>query len=335
MLIIPYNIFTASGSGIDSGTLNKAISAMAEPTLTIPDYVFTQLTVLLTYIRLLLFPMNQSLDYDYPIYHSFFIQPVFLSFIVLFIFLILATALLYCSKKVKPEEGSGFRLISFGIFWFFIALLPESSVLPLADVIFEHRIYFPSIGLIVAGTTLAITFEQRLRKGSLPAGKVIIPILAVTVFTLSVAAYVRNGVWQDGVRLYKDTVRKSPLKARSHSSLGIFYKRQGRTAEAERELLIAIQLDPNLYTPHYSLGLLYGEQGRIEEAIRELSIAVRLGTNSSPAHNNLGVAYVLQNRFKEAVREFQIAVNLDPNSSEALKNYETYKNYTGVLSPKE
>lgn len=335
MLIIPYNIFTASGAGIDSGTLNKAISAMAEPTLTIPDYVFTQLTVLLTYIRLLLFPMNQSLDYDYPIYHSFFIQPVFLSFIVLFIFLILATALLYCSKKVKPEEGSGFRLISFGIFWFFIALLPESSVLPLADVIFEHRIYFPSIGLIVAGTTLAITFEQRLRKGSLPAGKVIIPILAVTVFTLSVAAYVRNGVWQDGVRLYKDTVRKSPLKARSHSSLGIFYKRQGRTAEAERELLIAIQLDPNLYTPHYSLGLLYGEQGRIEEAIRELSIAVRLGTNSSPAHNNLGVAYVLQNRFKEAVREFQIAVNLDPNSSEALKNYETYKNYTGVLSPKE
>lgn len=335
MLIIPYNLMTASGAAIDSGTLNKAIGAMAEPTLTIPDYVFTQLRVLVTYIRLLLFPTNQNLDYDYPIYHLFFTHPVFLSFIFLFIFLVLATALLYYSKEIKSEESSRFRLISFGIFWFFIALLPESSILPLADVIFEHRVYFPSIGLIIAGITLVFTIEKRLRKKALTGRKVIIPALVVTVLTLSVAAYVRNGVWQDGVRLYKDTVRKSPLKARSHSSLGIFYKRQGRTAEAERELLIAIQLDPNLYTPHYSLGLLYGEQGRIEEAIRELSIAVRLGTNSSPAHNNLGVAYVLQNRFKEAVREFQLAVNLDPNSSEAAKNYETYKNYTGVLSPKE
>lgn len=335
MLIIPYNLLTASDAAIDSGTLKKSISAMAEPTLTIPDYLFTQFRVLVTYIRLLLFPLNQNLDYDYPIYHSFFTHPIFLSFMVLFIFMILATALLYYSKEIKSEESSRFRLISFGIFWFFIALLPESSILPLADVIFEHRVYFPSIGLIIAGITLVFSIEKRLRKKALTGRKVIIPVLVVTAFTLSVATYVRNGVWQDGVRLYEDTVRKSPLKTRPHSSLGTFYKRQGRTADAERELLLAIQLDPNLYTPHYSLGLLYGEQGRIEEAIRELSIAVRLGTNSSPAHNNLGVAYVLQNRFKEAVREFQLAVNLDPNSSEAAKNYETYKNYTGVLSPQE
>ena len=36
------------------------------------DYLFTQFSVILTYIRLLFFPMNQTLDYDFPIAKSLF-----------------------------------------------------------------------------------------------------------------------------------------------------------------------------------------------------------------------------------------------------------------------
>jgi len=36
------------------------------------EYLITQLRVIVTYLRLLVFPMNQNLDYDYPLFDSFF-----------------------------------------------------------------------------------------------------------------------------------------------------------------------------------------------------------------------------------------------------------------------
>ncbi len=47
------------------------------------DYLMTEMRVIVTYIRLIFLPVNQNLDYDYPIYRSFFSPPVFLSFLFL------------------------------------------------------------------------------------------------------------------------------------------------------------------------------------------------------------------------------------------------------------
>ena len=51
-------------------------------------------------------------------------------------------------------------LVSFGIFWFFECLILESTVIPL-ELMFEHRAYLPSIGLmlIAAGLTTPSVFS--------------------------------------------------------------------------------------------------------------------------------------------------------------------------------
>ena len=82
-------------------------------------YLLTQFRVMVTYIRLLFLPFNQNLDYDYPISKSIFELPVVNQ---LFIFI----AILYFAKRLFSK----YRLISFSIFWFFLTLLPESSILP-------------------------------------------------------------------------------------------------------------------------------------------------------------------------------------------------------------
>ena len=95
------------------------------------EYLFTQFRVILTYIRLFILPFNQNLDYDYPLSTSFFQIRTFFSFLVL-LGILLAGVLLF--KK--------YRLISFGIFWFFLTLSVESSLIPISqNVIFEHRTY--------------------------------------------------------------------------------------------------------------------------------------------------------------------------------------------------
>ena len=47
------------------------------------DYLLTQFRVIVTYLRLLVLPVHQNLDYDYPVYRTFFTPPVFLSFLLL------------------------------------------------------------------------------------------------------------------------------------------------------------------------------------------------------------------------------------------------------------
>ena len=81
------------------------------------------------------FPLNQNLDYDYPVFKSIFEFPVLVSF------LFLATILFFAKRLFLK-----YRLVSFSIFWFFLTLLPESSLLPIKDVIYEHRLYLPMVG---------------------------------------------------------------------------------------------------------------------------------------------------------------------------------------------
>jgi hypothetical protein len=105
------------------------------------DYLLTQFNVIVTYIRLLFLPINQNLDYDYPLAHSLFAFPTFLSFLFLVMLVIVGVWIFRKS-----------RLISFGIFWFFITLSVESSIIPIRDVIFEHRVYLPSVGFVICLT---------------------------------------------------------------------------------------------------------------------------------------------------------------------------------------
>jgi len=107
-------------------------------TLTPGNYFFTQLSVILKYIRLLCLPLSQNLDYDFPISNSFFEARTLISFSILLSLILLA---LFIYKR--------HRIISFGIFWFFITLSIESSFIPIHDVIFEYRTYLPSFGFFL------------------------------------------------------------------------------------------------------------------------------------------------------------------------------------------
>ena len=110
----------------------------ATPGISPWHYLLTQFRVMVTYIRLLFIPIHQNLDYDYPIAKSLLELPILASLI--FLGSILTIAVRVFSK---------YRLISFGIFWFFLTLLPESSIIPIKDVIYEHRLYLPMVGFSI------------------------------------------------------------------------------------------------------------------------------------------------------------------------------------------
>ena len=112
-------------------------------------YLLTQFRVIVTYLRLLLIPVNQNLDYDYPLFSSV-LTPEVLASLLLHLAL-LGTAVTLFKLKLTLRD---WRVISFGILWFYITLSVESSIIPLKMIICEYRIHLPSVGFFVGVLSL-------------------------------------------------------------------------------------------------------------------------------------------------------------------------------------
>ena len=290
------------------------------------DYLMTEMRVIVTYIRLIFLPVNQNLDYDYPIYHSFFDPNVFLSFLLLSALFGTALYLLHKSRlkvggrrsedrgfSLEPRTSRLYRLISFGILWFFITLSVESSVIPIADVIFEHRLYLPLVGALTAITSGILLAADRLK-----IEKVVIPVLVCTTLLLSGLTYARNAVWKDQISLWQDVVEKSPNKARPHANLGYAYISQGQWDRAITEFQTALRIRHSAQD-HYNLGVAYGKKGLTEMATEQYRMALSAEGFAKP-YNNLGVLYASRGRLDEAIKHFQKAIQLQPTYALAHNN---------------
>lgn len=293
--------------------------AFSTQALTLPwsDYVVTQLRVIVTYLRLLVVPVRQNLDYDYPLYHSLLDGPVCVSLLLLLTLGGAAVAVLW--RTARGPQHAFARLAAFGILWFFITLLTECALFPLRDVILEHRLYLPSVGILLSFCVAYGWGAEQLKHVRYWRVIVILPMAAI-LLACSVATYLRNTLWQDDVTLWEDVVKKSPDKAKAHTHLGNAYRAQKRMAGAVREYQIVTQLEPGSSLAHYNLGVAYRGQRQWGEAGSELQKALNLKPNFPEARNELGGVYKGLGKWAEAVREYQLAVGLSPEYADAHNN---------------
>lgn len=270
------------------------------PNISSWQYFLTQLRVLVTYIGLLFMPVNQNLDYDYPIMKSIFELPVILSSLLLF--LILAAAIKLFRDK---------RLISFGIFWFFITLLPESSFIPIKDVIFEHRLYLPIIGFSI----VLVSGPYYLFGGK--GAKLIFILFSLLIVCYSAMSYQRNKVWQDELTLWEDTVHKSPGKARPYINRGTAYQKKNNFARAIFDCTKAIEIDPNYADAYYNRGNTFLKKSKYDEAILDYDKTIKIEPNNAKAYNNRGLAYFSKGNYAQAISDCSKAIEINPNYVDA------------------
>lgn len=126
--------------------------------LTSFQYFMTQLHVIPYYIKLLFIPTNLNLDYDWPITMHLDLTTV--------LFFILLAAIAGFGIWAYGQA----RLFSFGIIWFFVTLSVTSSFVVIYDVIFEHRLYLPSIGFAIFAALLISKISSKKGAGSREQG---------------------------------------------------------------------------------------------------------------------------------------------------------------------
>ncbi len=270
------------------------------------DYLLSEFSVVLTYIRLLLFPVNQNLLYDYPVFHSFWSLRVIGSFFALLSLFGIAAALYARSRR----GGDGaLRVVAFGIFWFFITLSVESSFIPITDIIYEHRTYLPSVGIF---SSIAVAVAMGLRRCSRRVAIGIVAALSVVIVLFLTGTYRRNAIWRDPETLWLDVITKSPNHAVAHNSYGTFLLSSGRLDEAIEQVEISVGLSPAYGPSHNNLAVMYDKKGWKDQAMNEFRIAAELEPNDPSVHYNLGIAYMYRGLLRPAVDEMKTASRLAP-----------------------
>ncbi|MFH0921523.1 MAG: tetratricopeptide repeat protein [Fibrobacterota bacterium] len=265
------------------------------------NYLLTQFNVVRTYLWLTLCPVSLNLDYDIPVTPSLFHGFTFPSFLLI-------AALIILGVRLYRRD----RLLSFGVLFFFLALSVESSLLPIWDVCFEHRLYLPLIGFALV---VPRTLERFVRNTKLYTG-----LLAAVVLVLGMMTHERNKVWQTPLTLWEDVVKKAPGKARGHNNLGMAYAEKKQTREAFLEYQAAVRIRPKYDDARYNLGNLYREAGRPEKAVEEYRIVLAYHPDYVKAWLNLGVAWFALGKNAEAAAAYRQVMRLDPRYPDAYYN---------------
>lgn len=304
LLIIPFSVLSI---GRSAGEMVGEIGAATRSHTFLPrlDYLVTEMRVIVTYLRLIFLPVSQNLDYDYPLSHSFLDRNVLLSMIMLVAIIACAIYLLIHTRR-SPGANS-MRTISIGIFWFFITLSVESSLIPIEDVIFEHRLYLPSVGAFMSISSTLMLFIGKTGRQQFTIQRRMVSLTAILAVILCYATYERNKVWQDPIALWEDVTTKSPNKSRGFNNLGFYLYKENRFEQALSAFKRSLALNPNYPNGYCNVGAVYLARGDIEAAIQYFNRAILLKPDDGLFHYNLGKAYMAKKWELMAKEQFAIA----------------------------
>jgi Flp pilus assembly protein TadD len=279
------------------------------------DYLLTQVPATLAYLRMLLLPVGQSIDHDFPIFTSVADPAVLGAALSLLALAGLAAWWLRLSLRAGETDAAGFRLAAFGVLWFFVTLSVE-AVVPLSDVFVEHRAYLPSVGFFLACASLAVVLRDRMSRRSPAAARTVVPAVLVVVVALGAASFARNSVWASTASLWEDAARKAPAKVRPREWYVRELLDQGRLVDAEREMLDLVRLRPGSPKAHTMLGVVLARQGRFDEAVAEQRRALALAPGFAEAHYNLGLVWKTRGNLPAAESAYREAIRLDPRAAD-------------------
>jgi len=291
-------------------------------------YFITQGYAWLHYTRLFFVPVGLSADSDLRPFEHWFDPPALIGFAFVIAFIMLIR---YLARRDDMHPAA------FGLAWYAIALVPTSSVYPLAEVVNEHRVFLPYMGL-----ALAIVF---ILDALLPRRGFAIIVIAA-ILALGAGTWTRNKVWLTEESLWKDTIEKSPRNGRALFSYGrtqmtkgnyaiakSYYERAetmerdnppleigmginegalGNDAAAEqhfrRALAIRDDVDGRFYYARWLVSV-----GRAPEAIAHLTAATRIDPARAEPRTLLMKLYAAAGNDAERDRLAQQALSYDPN----------------------
>jgi protein O-mannosyl-transferase len=187
---------------------------------------------------------------------------------------------------------------SFAVLWLAAALAPSSSLVPLREMVVDHRAYLGGAGVALAIGAWAWTPDRRFFAAALLA-------------LMAARSWHYQRVLADPVRAWEEAVRRAPGSPDAWRALAEAYGQRG-DPRAEAALRKSIAAGPDDARGWANLAVRYAEAGRWMDATSALEAAIRADPRDPRLHDNLGLVLEAQGRTEEAVAAYEAATRAWP-----------------------
>lgn len=273
-----------------ANTIGNIVTDSKSDKITPYLYLISEFRVILHYLYIFIWPFNLSFDYDWKLVSSFFDFASFGPFLIL---LIIAG---YIIKRLRKNRIDP---IAFGLLWFFIVILPRSSIIPSPELINDYKTYLASFGILLilalSLTKLLVWFKNKFNYQNY----FYIGTLSIFIIFLGMLTYQRNLVSETELSYWSDIVKKAPNKARNHNNYGIALTKVQEYKLAIIELKKAISIEGKpanmaqfYWDPYNNLANLYALTNRVQEAVELLEYGLKFNNTAAEPYNNLGMFYI-------------------------------------------
>ncbi|HPN72734.1 MAG TPA: tetratricopeptide repeat protein [Candidatus Omnitrophota bacterium] len=251
------------------------------------------------YLLTLLAPSGLNMGHDSVIFR--FADKMVITGALLTIFLVFVA--------IKKRKSGG--IVFFSVFWFFITLLPELNLYPVAFYMADHYLYLPSIGFFLAAGWLFRAAYSSKRSRLLSVAGIV--CLSGFYFLVTVR---QNHYWSNDTVFYERTLNYNPSSFRALNNLGRIYEKTGQQKEAEKLYIRALEARPHKEA-YNNLGNIYSRSGRTEEAALMYEKALGIDPGYAKALHNLAGEYVKMGRTRNAEKLYLRSIEKNPDILEA------------------
>ena len=312
------------------------------------DYLKTQPWVILRYFISFFLPLNLSADTDWGIISNIFDERTIIG---------LACIISSFYLIIKNLTNKVFYPAIFGMLWFYFALLPTSSIISLAEVTNDHRMFFPFVGLALTFSWLPAYWlikKENTILSNLKYQNLIVLLSVLIPLSFAYGAWQRNKVWDNSEALWYDVSVKSPRNGRGLMNYGLTLMNKGdytgaldyynraliqspyyaylhinmalcktklgyASTEIEDHYKKALQYAPEYYGGYHYYGSWLWSQMRIPEAINNLRTAITKAPAVLFSRSVLMQLYAAQQMYPDLNSLAKETLSSFPGNEEALK----------------
>jgi len=300
-MVAPFVVFLQQivAPAID-GRAVQEISSFHGDAISPLQYLFAEFSVVWLYIKLLFVPFPQLLEYGYAVSETLLTPQSMAALAGLLGLLGVAVWL----RKKDP-------FVSFGIFWFLLCLLVESSLIPL-DPVFEHRVYLSMFGFAVFFVGLLKFFLTEKRT---------VTVLLVLLVVTSVLTWQRNELWRDPVSFFHHDAKYASNPFLAYSHLGNYYHQRDEFDEAVTFYEKSLESNRNNPKLYKMVGFLQAKQGNVAQSEESFLKFLEFGLPSSDVYYNLALINAERMDFQQAIDYLKKATDENPELSQAWYIY--------------
>jgi tetratricopeptide (TPR) repeat protein len=295
----------------------------------------------LRYLQWMAFPIHMSIERSTDLPANTLTIAGSMAFLIL---ALSAATLIYYRRRLL--------VLSFGLAWLLITLIPFCGLVPNYQGMAERYEYLASMGLAIMVVGLVVRSRRLARPFTIVAATVwfgwgawrvnaraidwrdeatlartslrATPQSATLWYNLALAEADAGDV-SAAIGHYRRAISVNPRYQAAFVNLSNLLRRQGKYQDALDLMTRSVALDPNDTDSWTSLGNIYEEMGMLQYATNAYRKAVSLSPKNALAVINLGAAFQLSGDLKEAQQQYERALELAPNE------LSTYCNLSMVL----